>query len=197
MLGKRRIQYLDEVTDVIPMQYAKDWLNIARDDEDLQIESFIGAAINRCSNYLGYELRRCYAYYYFSKLTYLEIPAKVLNLISIEYQSDKDIWTTLSANDYYLNSTQLIPCVTITNVPSGFYNYDPAYRIKVEEGWYVDNSGSSAEAEDIIPQAMREAIMLTAAHLYGNRSDVTIINTYTLTDGAAYYLFPYIKLRIV
>ncbi len=197
MIAKRIISYIDEVTDVMPLESVNGYLNIAREDENLVIESFIGAAILRCSNYLGFSLRRASVEYYYSRESYLKIPSHILSLTSVSYQSAKDTWTALATDDYYLNKKEHIPCLTIINVPSSFYDYDPAFKVVLEEGYYVDAGGSVADAEDLIPYSVKLAIQLTVAHLYGNRSDVSIMQTYSLTQGAEFYLAPYQKLRIL
>jgi hypothetical protein len=195
--GKRVISYLDDVLDVVPLQFARDYLNAARTDEDMQIESFIGAAIARCSNYCGFSLRRATTEYYYSRCWDMEIPANIISVTSVSYQSAKDTWTALSADDYYLNKKPHIPCLTIINEPSDFYDYDPAFKVVVQEGFYVDTGGSTADQEDIIPYEAKQAILLTMSHLYGNRSDVGIMQTYSLTQGAEFYLHAIQKLRIL
>lgn len=198
MIGRKIISYLDSATDVVSLNTCKDHLNAIRTDQDLLIEMYLTAAIERCSNYLGYSIRRAYVDYFFddNKLsdnkTVLPLPTKVINIIEAYYQSANNTETALSGSDYYYAAQgQHVPTVTIINTPSTFADYGYQYRVRVEEGFYVDNDGSGMNDGDIIPTDIISAILLTLTHLYENRTDVNVVKMYSLEKGAEYLLNPY------
>lgn len=181
---------------MVSLDTCSDFLNIDRTDENLILSQMLGAAIERCSNYVGFSLRRANVQYFFENCKYIKIPSNILAVSEVAYQSAKDVWTAMSTDDYYLNKNEHIPCLTIINRPT-LYDYEPAYRVSLEEGFYCDEEGSGADFEDKLSFETTQAILLTVAHLYGNRNDVNIVETYSLTQGAEFYLNPIQKLHIL
>lgn len=211
MIGKRLISYIDESEDILSLQGAKDSHNIIRTDQDADILDKIDEAIDWCSTKLGFSLRRAYADYYygqqitgFTRLyneeysgTFLKIPANVLSVEAVYYRNDSDTETTLSTSDYeFVNVGCHIPYVKIINAPS-VSDSGYAYRIRVIEGYYTSENGSTGDALDVLPYQIRTAIKLRFAALYTNRTDVNIVQTFKLTEGAESSLVPFMKLQVL
>jgi hypothetical protein len=210
-IGRRVIDYLDSVSDVIDSAIVNKHLNLIRTDQTSLIDLYTESALNKCSNYLGYEIRRATVDYYFEIPAVpiytighsgieLRIPANVIGVDSVNYRNESDVSTAMSASDYsYYSSGKHIPYVSIINTQT-ISNYDWAYKVRVTEGFYVRdllNGSSSADETDILPVDILNAILLEITHVYENRNNVNIVQTYELCRGAESLLFPYKKLVLI
>lgn len=200
---KRIISYSDDVLDVVDYTTATKHLNLIRTDQTALITTYLEAAIRRCSNYLGFEIRRAVCDYYFTKTVedVLTIPARILSITSVKYLDENyaDQSMVLNTDYRYANIGQHIPEIVILETPATFADTDYAYRVRVVEGWYTSRTGteSTADFEDMMPADVVTAILLNLTHLYENRNDVNVINTYQLAVGSEHFLFPYSKLQIL
>lgn len=204
MLGKRVISYIDAVTDVIDIEVAKKHLEIVRQDQDVLLELYLGSAINACSNYLGFSIRRATVDYFYTdvEINYsrarggLSIPSNVLSLTGVYYRNEALTETEIDAADYDFWNVEHIPVIKLLETPTSYANQGWVYKARVIEGYYTQGHGSG-DARDTIPDDVYTAILLTLTHHYENRNNVGIVQTYPLAMGAEHFLYPYSKLQIL
>jgi hypothetical protein len=171
----------------------------------------IDEAIDWCSTQVGYSIRRAYVDYYFGANvepdliishelysgTFLRIPANVLSVEAVYYRNTSDTETTLSASDYeFVNIGEHIPKVRIINSPD-MSDTGYGFRVRVIEGWYTSENGSTGNALDVLPYQIKSAIKMAFVSLYEHRNDVGIVQTYKLQEGATARLMPYVKFQIL
>jgi len=135
----------------------------------------------------------------------LPIP-QVQSVSSITYMDSGGTTHTLSASDYRLvngydpttcaEQVTGLACVTLKSGkywPTSILERGEPITVTFVAGWnYVDGSGNPI---DVVPSALKTAILLQAGHLYRNREAITLGVTQTqsldLVRGVEYHIAPY------
>lgn len=213
MIGRTVIEYYDDPTDVITLAEVKAHLDVIRTDQDTLIETYLGAAIDWASNWIGFSIRRASVHYFFDqsdaqiyntspdnlRTRYgLRIPANVLTLNAIYYRNESLTATALSASDYdFSQHGGHIPLIKIINTPSTFADTGWSYRVEVVEGFYNIGQGSTANDSDLLPSEIKLGILMKCRDLYDFRGDENLTNLSKLHTTAEMYLNSYMKRMIV
>lgn len=181
-------------TEPVSLELAKKQcrLDIDSDEhpEDELIKTYISAARGHCEEFLGFSIAKKTIELVLD--TYpcgdeaLELIAPATRIVSVKFYDEDNQLQTLDPVSYeldgYSNPSWLI-------LLSGYswpnlFNRPNALRVVYETG-YGDDSDS-----EVLPPTIKAAVLLTLAHLYENREEVTDKAVYELPLGVQSLLRP-------
>lgn len=208
--GKRIISYSNAATDYVSLTEAKQHLRVTSSSDDTYISNLIMMAVDACSQYLGYSVRKASVQYGFDNLVgqpaimnpvngteqpignLLRIPGRVLSLTNVQYVDDNN--TAQAFTDYIVSPQPLGSygrTLFITSAPSSTTDDTTKYLVSVTEG-FEPPSATGVDESAIMPQSVKFAALLLVGQYYDNRAAiVTGTISSTMDFGLHYLLDPY------
>ena len=215
--SRRYTAFANVATDYLSLADAKQHLRVTASDDDSYISGLISMAVDACSNYLGYSIKKGTAKYGFDSFTgspalinpvnglnipsgnYLRVNSRVLAVNSVSYVNSSQAVTAFSGSDWIVapdpmgNYTRNI---FINTAPDSITDDTIKYIIEVSEGFNPVGT-SAVDPDTIFPMAIKHAALLLVGQYYDNRNAVTIgANNSPMALGFEYLLDPY-KIQII
>ena len=215
--SRRYTAFANAATDYISLAEAKQHLRVTANDDDTYIGGLIAMALDACSNYLGYSIKKSTAKYGFDSLTgspalinpvnglnipsgnYLRVNSRVLAINSVSYVNDSQVITAFAGADWITapdpmgNYTRNI---FINTAPDSITDDTIKYIIEVSEGFNIVGT-LSVDPDTIFPMSIKHAALLLVGQYYDNRNAIVIGATQNkISLGFEYLLDPY-KIQII
>ena len=212
--ARRYISYANAATDYITLAETKQHLRVNTSTDDSYITGLIAMAVEACSSYLGYSVRKATARYGFDGFTgqpalinpvnglnipsgnYLRVNSRVLSVEEVYYTNDSQTLTAFNAADWIDTANSSLLATYSRNV---FINSAPVsvtddlikYQVEVIEGFNPVGT-SAVDPDTIFPMSVKHAALLLIGQYYDNRMAVTIgVSNSPLNFGFTYLLDPY------
>jgi hypothetical protein len=174
-------------------------------------------AVDACSNYLGYSIKKGTAKYGFDSFTgspalinpvnglnipsgnYLRVNSRVLAVNSVSYVNSSQAVTAFSGSDWIVAPDPMgnySRNIFINTAPDSITDDTIKYIIEVSEGFNPVGT-SSVDPDTIFPMAIKHAALLLVGQYYDNRNAVIVgTNNAPMGLGFEYLLDPY-KIQII
>jgi hypothetical protein len=211
--ARRYISYANAATDYVTLAEAKQHLRVNTSTDDSYITGLITMAIESCSAYLGYSVRKSTARYGFDGFTgqpalinpvnglniptgnYLRVNSRILSVEELYYMNSSQTLTAFSASDWIDTATVNLLATYSRNI---FINTAPVsitddlikYQVEVIEGFNPVGT-SSVDPDTIFPMSIKHAALLLVGQYYDNRQAVTTGKSAPISFGYTYLLDPY------
>ena len=215
--SRRYTAFANAATDYVSLAEAKQHLRVTASDDDTYIGGLISMALDACSNYLGYSIKKSTAKYGFDSLTgspalinpvnglnipsgnYLRVNSRVLAVNSVSYVNDSQVITAFAGADWITapdpmgNYTRNI---FINTAPSSLTDDTIKYIIEVSEGFNIVGT-LSVDPDTIFPMSIKHAALLLVGQYYDNRNAIVVGTIQAkISLGFEYLLDPY-KIQII
>ena len=215
--SRRYTAFAKAATDYVSLAEAKQHLRVTANDDDTYIGGLISMALDACSNYLGYSIKKSTAKYGFDSLTgspalinpvnglnipsgnYLRVNSRVLAINSVSYVNDSQVITAFAGADWITapdpmgNYTRNI---FINTAPDSITDDTIKYIIEVSEGFNIVGT-LSVDPDTIFPMSIKHAALLLVGQYYDNRNAIVVGTTQAkISLGFEYLLDPY-KIQII
>lgn len=215
--SRRYTAFANVATDYISLAEAKQHLRVTANDDDTYIGGLIAMALDACSNYLGYSIKKSTAKYGFDSLTgspalinpvnglnipsgnYLRVNSRVLAINSVSYVNDSQVITAFAGADWITapdpmgNYTRNI---FINTAPDSITDDTIKYIIEVSEGFNIVGT-LSVDPDTIFPMSIKHAALLLVGQYYDNRNAIVVGTIQAkISLGFEYLLDPY-KIQII
>jgi hypothetical protein len=216
-ISRRYTAYTNAATDYLSLADAKTHLRVTSSSDDTYISGLISMAIEACSNYLGYSVRKATAKYGFDSFTgspamvnpingtnipsgnYLRLNTRCLAVNSVSYVNDSQSVTAFDSSAW-LDSPDPMGSysrnIFIEDAPTSITDDTIKYIVEVTEGFNPVGT-SSVDPDTILPATIKHAALLLVAQYYDNRQSITngSFNS-EMVLGFHYLLDPY-KIQIM
>lgn len=215
--SRRYTAFANAATDYVSLAEAKQHLRVTASDDDSYISGLISMAVDACSNYLGYSIRKGTAKYGFDSFTgspalinpvnglnipsgnYLRVNSRVLSLVSVSYVNANQAVTAFSGSDWITAPDPMgnySRNIFINTSPSSITDDTIKYIVEVTEGFNPVGT-SAVDPDTIFPMAIKHAALLLIGQYYDNRNAVVVGTIQTkISLGFEYLLDPY-KIQII
>ena len=215
--SRRYTAFANAATDYVSLAEAKQHLRVTANDDDTYIGGLISMALDACSNYLGYSIKKSTAKYGFDSLTgspalinpvnglnipsgnYLRVNSRVLAINSVSYVNDSQVVTAFAGADWITapdpmgNYTRNI---FINTAPDSITDDTIKYIIEVSEGFNIVGT-LSVDPDTIFPMSIKHAALLLVGQYYDNRNAIVVGTIQAkISLGFEYLLDPY-KIQII
>ena len=215
--SRRYTTFANAATDYVSLAEAKQHLRVTANDDDTYIGGLISMALDACSNYLGYSIKKSTAKYGFDSLTgspalinpvnglnipsgnYLRVNSRVLAVNSVSYVNDSQAVTAFAGADWITapdpmgNYTRNI---FINTAPDSITDDTIKYIIEVSEGFNIVGT-LSVDPDTIFPMSIKHAALLLVGQYYDNRNAIVVGTIQAkISLGFEYLLDPY-KIQII
>ena len=215
--SRRYTTFANAATDYVSLAEAKQHLRVTANDDDTYIGGLISMALDACSNYLGYSIKKSTAKYGFDSLTgspalinpvnglnipsgnYLRVNSRVLAINSVSYVNDSQVVTAFAGADWITapdpmgNYTRNI---FINTAPDSITDDTIKYIIEVSEGFNIVGT-LSVDPDTIFPMSIKHAALLLVGQYYDNRNAIVVGTIQAkISLGFEYLLDPY-KIQII
>ena len=174
-------------------------------------------AVDTCSNYLGYSIKKGTAKYGFDSFTgspalinpvnglnipsgnYLRVNSRVLAVNSVSYVNDSQAVTAFSGSDWIVAPDPMgnySRNIFINTAPDSITDDTIKYIIEVSEGFNPVGT-SAVDPDTIFPMAIKHAALLLVGQYYDNRNAIVVGTIQAkISLGFEYLLDPY-KIQII
>ena len=215
--SRRYTAFANAATDYISLAEAKQHLRVTANDDDTYIGGLIAMALDACSNYLGYSIKKSTAKYGFDSLTgspalinpvnglnipsgnYLRVNSRVLAVNSVSYVNDSQVITAFAGADWITAPDPMgnySRNIFINTAPDSITDDTIKYIIEVSEGFNIVGT-LSVDPDTIFPMSIKHAALLLVGQYYDNRNAIVIGATQNkISLGFEYLLDPY-KIQII
>lgn len=188
--GRNIISYAANATDYVSLAEAKQHLRVNQSNDDAYISGLIEMALQTCSQYVGYSIRKASVVYGYDSLVgqpsimnpvngtqqpvgnLLRIPSRVLSLTTVQYIDDNN--AIQSFTDYIVSPEpfgQFGRTLFFNTAPTTITDDVTKYLATVTEGFEV-SSGEGINESDVFPQAIKFAALLLVGQYYDNRQSI-------------------------
>jgi len=215
--SRRYTAFANAATDYVSLAEAKQHLRVTASDDDSYISGLISMAVDACSNYLGYSVRKGTAKYGFDSFTgspalinpvnglnipsgnYLRVNSRVLSLVSVSYVNANQAVTAFSGSDWITAPDPMgnySRNIFINTAPDSITDDTIKYIVEVTEGFNPVGT-SAVDPDTIFPMAIKHAALLLIGQYYDNRNAVVVGTIQAkISLGFEYLLDPY-KIQII
>ena len=215
--SRRYTAFANAATDYVSLAEAKQHLRVTASDDDSYISGLISMAVDACSNYLGYSIRKGTAKYGFDSFTgspalinpvnglnipsgnYLRVNSRVLSLVSVSYVNANQAVTAFSGSDWITAPDPMgnySRNIFINTAPDSITDDTIKYIVEVTEGFNPVGT-SAVDPDTIFPMAIKHAALLLIGQYYDNRNAVVVGTIQAkISLGFEYLLDPY-KIQII
>jgi len=216
-VARRYTTFANVATDYVSLSDAKQHLRVTSSDDDNYISGLISMAIDACSNYLGYSVRKGTARYGFDGFTgspalvnpvnglnipsgnYLRLNTRCLSVTNVYYINDNQSLTAFGSGDFIASTDPMggySRNIFVENTPSSLTDDTIKYVVEISEGFNpVGTSG--VDPDTIFPMGIKHAALLMVGQYYDNRNAVTIgASNSPMALGFHYLLDPF-KIQIM
>lgn len=215
--SRRYTAFANAATDYVSLAEAKQHLRVTASDDDSYITGLISMAVDACSNYLGYSIRKGTAKYGFDSFTgspalinpvnglnipsgnYLRVNSRVLSLVSVSYVNANQAVTAFSGSDWITAPDPMgnySRNIFINTAPDSITDDTIKYIVEVTEGFNPVGT-SAVDPDTIFPMAIKHAALLLIGQYYDNRNAIVVGTIQAkISLGFEYLLDPY-KIQII
>ena len=215
--SRRYTAFANAATDYVSLAEAKQHLRVTASDDDSYISGLISMALDACSNYLGYSVRKGTAKYGFDSFTgspalinpvnglnipsgnYLRVNSRVLSLVSVSYVNSSQAVTAFSGSDWITAPDPMgnySRNIFINTAPDSITDDTIKYIVEVTEGFNPVGT-SAVDPDTIFPMAIKHAALLLIGQYYDNRNAIVVGTIQAkISLGFEYLLDPY-KIQII
>lgn len=215
--SRRYTAFANAATDYVSLAEAKQHLRVTASDDDSYISGLISMAVDACSNYLGYSVRKGTAKYGFDSFTgspalinpvnglnipsgnYLRVNSRVLSLVSVSYVNANQAVTAFSGSDWITAPDPMgnySRNIFINTAPDSITDDTIKYIVEVTEGFNPVGT-SAVDPDTIFPMAIKHAALLLIGQYYDNRNAIVVGTIQAkISLGFEYLLDPY-KIQII
>ena len=215
--SRRYTAFANVATDYVTLAEAKQHLRVTASDDDSYISGLISMALDACSNYLGYSVKKGTAKYGFDSFTgqpalvnpvnglnipsgnYLRVNSRVLAVNSVSYVNDSQAVTAFSGSDWIVAPDPMgnySRNIFINTSPASITDDTIKYIVEVSEGFNPVGT-SSVDPDTIFPMGIKHAALLLVGQYYDNRNAIVVGTIQAkISLGFEYLLDPY-KIQII
>ena len=215
--SRRYTAFANVATDYVTLAEAKQHLRVTASDDDNYISGLISMALDACSNYLGYSVRKGTAKYGFDSFTgqpalvnpvnglnipsgnYLRVNSRVLAVNSVSYVNDSQAVTAFDGSDWIVAPDPMgnySRNIFINTSPASITDDTIKYIVEVSEGFNPVGT-SSVDPDTIFPMGIKHAALLLVGQYYDNRNAIVVGTIQAkISLGFEYLLDPY-KIQII
>ena len=215
--SRRYTAFANAATDYVSLAEAKQHLRVTASDDDSYISGLISMAVDACSNYLGYSVRKGTAKYGFDSFTgspalinpvnglnipsgnYLRVNSRVLSLVSVSYVNSSQAVTAFAGSDWITAPDPMgnySRNIFINTAPDSITDDTIKYIVEVTEGFNPVGT-SAVDPDTIFPMAIKHAALLLIGQYYDNRNAIVVGTIQAkISLGFEYLLDPY-KIQII
>jgi hypothetical protein len=215
--SRRYTAFANVATDYLSLADAKQHLRVTASDDDSYISGLISMAVDACSNYLGYSIKKGTAKYGFDSFTgspalinpvnglnipsgnYLRVNSRVLAVNSVSYVNSSQAVTAFAGADWLVAPDPMgnySRNIFINTAPDSITDDTIKYIIEVSEGFNPVGT-SSVDPDTIFPMAIKHAALLLVGQYYDNRNAIVVGTIQAkISLGFEYLLDPY-KIQII
>jgi hypothetical protein len=215
--SRRYSAFANVATDYLSLADAKQHLRVTASDDDSYITGLISMALDACSNYLGYSIKKGTAKYGFDSFTgspalinpvnglnipsgnYLRVNSRVLAVNSVSYVNANQAVTAFAGSDWITAPDPMgnySRNIFINTAPDSITDDTIKYIIEVSEGFNPVGT-SAVDPDTIFPMAIKHAALLLVGQYYDNRNAIVVGTIQAkISLGFEYLLDPY-KIQII
>ena len=215
--SRRYTAFANAATDYVTLAEAKQHLRVTASDDDSYIGGLISMAVDACSNYLGYSIRKGTAKYGFDSFTgspalinpvnglnipsgnYLRVNSRVLSLVSVSYVNSSQAVTAFAGSDWITAPDPMgnySRNIFINTAPDSITDDTIKYIVEVTEGFNPVGT-SAVDPDTIFPMSIKHAALLLVGQYYDNRNAIVVGTIQAkISLGFEYLLDPY-KIQII
>lgn len=215
--SRRYTAFANVATDYVTLAEAKQHLRVTASDDDSYISGLISMALDACSNYLGYSVKKGTAKYGFDSFTgspalinpvnglnipsgnYLRVNSRVLSVNSVSYVNTSQAVTAFGGSDWITAPDPMgnySRNIFINTAPSSLTDDTIKYIVEVTEGFNPVGT-TSVDPDTIFPMGIKHAALLLVGQYYDNRNAIVVGTIQAqLSLGFEYLLDPY-KIQII
>ena len=215
--SRRYTAFANAATDYVTLAEAKQHLRVTASDDDSYIGGLISMALDACSNYLGYSVRKGTAKYGFDSFTgspalinpvnglnipsgnYLRVNSRVLSLVSVSYVNSSQAVTAFAGSDWITAPDPMgnySRNIFINTAPDSITDDTIKYIVEVTEGFNPVGT-SAVDPDTIFPMSIKHAALLLVGQYYDNRNAIVVGTIQAkISLGFEYLLDPY-KIQII
>jgi hypothetical protein len=215
--SRRYTAFANVATDYVSLAEAKQHLRVTASDDDSYITGLISMAVDACSNYLGYSIKKGTAKYGFDSFTgspalinpvnglnipsgnYLRVNSRVLSLVSVSYVNASQAVTAFAGSDWITAPDPMgnySRNIFINTSPTSITDDTIKYIVEVTEGFNPVGT-SAVDPDTIFPMSIKHAALLLVGQYYDNRNAVVVGTIQAkISLGFEYLLDPY-KIQII
>lgn len=215
--SRRYTAFANVATDYVTLAEAKQHLRVTASDDDSYISGLISMALDACSNYLGYSVKKGTAKYGFDSFTgspalinpvnglnipsgnYLRVNSRVLSVNSVSYVNASQAVTAFGGSDWITAPDPMgnySRNIFINTAPSSLTDDTIKYIVEVTEGFNPVGT-TSVDPDTIFPMGIKHAALLLVGQYYDNRNAIVVGTIQAqLSLGFEYLLDPY-KIQII
>ena len=215
--SRRYTAFANVATDYVTLAEAKQHLRVTASDDDSYIGGLISMALDACSNYLGYSVRKGTAKYGFDSFTgspalinpvnglnipsgnYLRVNSRVLSLVSVSYVNSSQAVTAFAGSDWITAPDPMgnySRNIFINTAPDSITDDTIKYIVEVTEGFNPVGT-SAVDPDTIFPMSIKHAALLLVGQYYDNRNAIVVGTIQAkISLGFEYLLDPY-KIQII
>ena len=211
-VARRYTAFANAATDYVSLAEAKQHLRVTSSADDSYISGLIAMAIESCSSYLGYPIRKATARYAFDGFTgapaminpvngfnipsgnYFRLNSRILAILKVYYLNSSQALTEFDASAW-ISSTDPMGLfsrnVFIETSPTSITDDTIKYIVEVTEGFETSGTGG-VDPDKLCPASIKHAALLLVGQYYDNRQSITVgVQNSPLNFGFQYLLDAY------
>jgi uncharacterized phiE125 gp8 family phage protein len=128
----------------------------------------------------------------------IELPLPpTLEVVSVKYLDTTEAEQTVSGGDYRVilggnEPTRIIPTLAATTWPIAAAGVPDAVRVRFTAGFQYSDSPADSPEPEVIPEPIRQAVLLLVGHWFENRADVAVgVSAAPVPQGVLDLIAPY------
>ena len=211
-VARRYTAFANAATDYVSLAEAKQHLRVTSSADDSYISGLIAMAIESCSSYLGYSIRKATARYAFDGFTgapaminpvnglnipsgnYFRLNSRILAILKVYYINNSQSLTEFDSNAWIASTDPMglfSRNVFIETSPTSITDDTIKYIVEVTEG-FEPSGTSSVDPDKLCPASIKHAALLLVGQYYDNRQSITVgVQNSPLNFGFQYLLDAY------
>jgi hypothetical protein len=211
-VARRYTAFANPATDYVSLAEAKQHLRVTSSSDDAYITNLISMAIESCSAYLGYSIRKATARYAFDGFTgapamvnpinglnipsgnYFRLNSRILAILKVYYLNSSQTLTEFDSNAWIASTDPMglfSRNVFIESSPTSVTDDLIKYIIEVTEG-FEPSGTSNVDPDKLCPASIKHAALLLVGQYYDNRQAITVgVQNSPLNFGFQYLLDAY------
>ena len=216
-IARHYTAYANAATDYITLAETKQHLRITSSADDTYIGGLIAMAVEACSNYLGYSIRKATARYGFDGFTgqpalvnplngtnipsgnYLRLNTRCLSVTNVFYISDANAITAYDPADWIASPEPMglySRNIFIETAPTLVTDDGIKYIVELTEGFNPVGT-SSVDPDTIFPMTIKHAALLLIAQYYDNRQAIVTGTIQSPLEFGFHYLLDPYKIQVL
>ena len=211
-VARRYTAFSNPATDYVSLSEAKQHLRVTSSADDTYITNLISMAIESCSSYLGYSIRKATARYAFDGFTgapaminpinglnipsgnYFRLNSRILSISKVYYLSKTQVLTEFDSSAWIASTDPMglfSRNVFIETAPTSITDDTIKYIIEVSEG-FEPATTVGVDPDKLCPASIKHAALLLVGQYYDNRQAISVgVQNSPLNFGFQYLLDAY------